>query len=97
MIHDFADRMTSPRDLPDTQKTFTVDRGADPSGIQGIWAEIGQDFMAAAEAGENPILIDETTDRTSADEPVIAVGNRPYNGANPPKYLNAEFNTLRRA
>ncbi len=97
VIHDFADRMTSPRDLPDTQKTFTVDRGADPSGIQGIWAEIGQDFMAAAEAGENPILIDETTDRTSADEPVIAVGNRPYNGANPPKYLNAEFNTLRRA
>lgn len=34
------------------------------------------------------------TGTTSADCPLVAVGNRPYNGYNPPKYLNGEFNGL---
>ncbi len=32
------------------------------------------------------------TGTTSADTPLLAVGNTAYNGKNPPKYLNAEFN-----
>ncbi len=32
------------------------------------------------------------TGTTSADTPLVAVGNTAYNGRNPPKYLNAEFN-----
>ncbi|MGB9798197.1 MAG: hypothetical protein ACPLSK_06185, partial [bacterium] len=31
----------------------------------------------------------------SLNTPLIAVGNVPYNGSNPPKYLNAEFNWVR--
>ena len=34
------------------------------------------------------------TGTDSSREPVVAVGNRPYNGHNPPKYLDAEFNRL---
>lgn len=32
------------------------------------------------------------TGTTSANTPLLAVGNTKYNGKNPPKYLNAEFN-----
>ena len=35
------------------------------------------------------------TGTTSADTPLLAVGNTPYNGHNPPKYLDAEFNWFR--
>ena len=35
------------------------------------------------------------TGTTSADVPLVAVGNTPYTGKNPPKYLNAEFNTVK--
>ena len=31
---------------------------------------------------------------TSADMPLLAVGNVPLTGSNPPKYLNAEFNSV---
>ena len=31
---------------------------------------------------------------TSANMPMLAVGNTPLNGSNPPKYLDAEFNTV---
>ena len=34
------------------------------------------------------------TGSDSSAEPVVAVGNRSYNGHNPPKYLDAEFNRL---
>ncbi len=34
------------------------------------------------------------TGSDSSQTPVLAVGNRPYNGHNPPKYLDAEFNQL---
>ena len=35
---------------------------------------------------------DAGTGTTSLDTPLKAVGNTDYNGNNPPKYLNAEFN-----
>ena len=34
------------------------------------------------------------TGTTSATTPLVAIGNQPCTGKNPPKYLNAEFNWL---
>lgn len=39
-------------------------------------------------------LFTEATGKTSADVELTAVGNVPYNGKNPPKYLNGEFNYI---
>lgn len=39
-------------------------------------------------------LFTEATGKTSADVALTAVGNVPYNGKNPPKYLNGEFNYI---
>ena len=48
----------------------------------------------AMERGEVPALCTTGTGTTSADMPLLAVGNVPMNGTNPPKYLDAEFNFL---
>ncbi len=54
----------------------------------------GTNAIALSE-GNIPGIKTEATGKTSIDVPIIAVGNVPYNGSNPPKYLNAEFNYVK--
>ncbi|MGQ9730247.1 MAG: hypothetical protein ACUVX8_03155 [Candidatus Zipacnadales bacterium] len=91
VLHEYAPRMTADRPVSESGPFFEIDRDADARGLQGIWAAIGDDFLAAIEAGKYPVLVSSALNANSADQPVLAVGNRPYNGHNPPKYLNAEF------
>lgn len=93
-LHEFAPRFTQPRDIPQPNVWLDVDRDADARGLQGIWAAVGRPFLAAIDQGKVPGLRGGGEGATSADTPVIAVGNVPYNRSNPPKYLNAEFNHL---
>lgn len=58
------------------------------------WQIYSEQYLALVEAGKRPHVRTAGTRTTSADCPLTAVGNRPYNGHNPPLYLNAEFNTL---
>ncbi|MBM3498065.1 MAG: hypothetical protein FJX74_05280 [Armatimonadetes bacterium] len=92
VLHEFSAPMTAGRGpyWPDVQ--LRVDRDADARGMQGIWAAVGGEFLAAIEAGKRPALAPAAGPGSSSADPVIAVGNRPYGGSNPPKYLNAEFN-----
>lgn len=94
VIRELSGPLTAERVRPPGEPQFRVDRDADAEGMQAMWGEIGEDFLAAAEAGKFPALVGDGETATSADEPVLAVGNRPYDGSNPPKYLNAEFNRL---
>ena len=94
VIHEFSGPMTSEREPIDPGTIFDIDRDADARGLQGIWAAVGEEFMDATERRRFPSLRHPGEGLTSAEEPVVAVGNRPYNGSNPPKYLNAEFNVL---
>jgi hypothetical protein len=94
VIHELAPQMTTERPEPGPIVEFRVDRDADARGMQGIWARIGADFLAAVREGRHPVLVSDGHGQTSAARPVVAVGNRPYDGSNPPKYLNAEFNRL---
>jgi len=68
-----------------------VDRDLHPRGYSQIRARHEKQYLAAVEAGKSVILVTEATGTHSANVPLVAVGNRPYNGNNPPKYLNAEF------
>lgn len=57
---------------------------------QVLWKE----HKKAEESGKTICAITEATGTTTATVPLIAIGNVPFNGKNPPKYLNAEFNFI---
>jgi len=58
------------------------------------WETYGQQYLQAVAQGKLPKLRTAGTGSTSADCPLLAVGNRPCNGANPPKFLNAEIGVV---
>jgi hypothetical protein len=94
VLHEFSGPMTAERAIPPGDVRLKVDRDADARGLQGIWSAVGEAFTSAVRDGKFPVLVGDGEGATSADQPVIAVGDRPYDGSNPPKYLNAEFNRL---
>lgn len=71
--------------------TITIDRDLHPRGYSQIRARHEKEYLDAVDAGKSVALRTEGTGTNSANTPLVAVGNRPCNGHNPPKYLNAEF------
>lgn len=51
----------------------------------------GEKYVKAIKRGRIPGIKTDATGKTSLNVPLLAVGNTPYNGSNPLKYLNAEF------
>jgi len=68
-----------------------TDRDAHPNGLTGIYAATKDAFWAAIDAGKTPGLKTAGTGTDSANCPLLAVGNTPCTGSNPPKYLDAVF------
>jgi len=90
----FAERLkkSQPRREPDT--FFVIDRDKHITGFAGLYASLSGDYVTALESGKSLGLKTEATGTTSADTPLVAVGNTACTGHNPPKYLNAEFNRI---
>ncbi len=74
---------------------LTIDRDRYVTGYAGIYGACSGPYVEEFVVGKAPGLRTEGTGTDSADTPLVAVGNMPCNGNNPPKYLNAEFNFLR--
>ncbi|MFQ6099247.1 MAG: hypothetical protein ACE5O2_16060, partial [Armatimonadota bacterium] len=91
-ILDNAKALTAQREIPEPDYWITVGRDATCLGLPGIYKAVQEPFWRAIEEGKFPGLRSEGTGTTSANTPMIAVGDVPYTGSNPPKYLNAEFN-----
>jgi hypothetical protein len=72
-----------------------IDRDLHPSGYAGVWQRAKAAYLSARQAGRPVIIKTEATGKTTADMPLVTVGNIPYNGSGPLKYANAEFNFLR--
>ncbi len=70
---------------------LTMDRDAHPAGVPGIYDRLKDEYWALRDQGNAPGLKTEATGTTSATCPLVAIGNVPYNGKNPPKYLDAYF------
>ena len=68
-----------------------IDRDNHPDGISGIYTAVQDAFWKAIAADHTPGLRTRGTGTTSADCPMLAVGNTPCDGANPPKFLDAAF------
>lgn len=72
-----------------------VDRDAHPGGYWHIAFHEGWEACRRARlAGKVLGVRTAGTGTTSASAPLVAVGNVPCHGSNPPKFLNAEFNEL---
>lgn len=71
-----------------------IDRDAYPDGLGGIYNKAEAEFWDAVSKGFTPGLKTAGTGTTSANCPLIAVGNTPCNGSNPPKYLDSSIETL---
>ena len=95
LLDQYGPRMKTPRDYPKPDTWLSIDRDAHPGGYWHITFNQGKDaYRQARSQGKNLGLRTAGTGTSSANCPLIAVGNRPYSGKNPPKYLNAEFNWL---
>jgi len=70
---------------------LTFDRDAHTNGLSGVYTALKDQFWAAIEAGSTPGLKTEGTGTDSTNCPPLAVGNSPWRGSNPPKYLDAFF------
>lgn len=70
---------------------FTMDRDATPDGVHGIYRRLQRDFWNAFAAGKRPGLRTGAAGRDSRNVSLIAVGNRPFHGQNPPRLLDAVF------
>lgn len=93
LLQQYAQKLKTPRSYPKPETWFTVDRDAHNGGHWRITFNEGAEaFREAAAQGRQLGIRTPGTGTTSADTPLLAVGNTKYNGRNPPKYLDAEFN-----
>jgi hypothetical protein len=95
LIRDYGPRFKAPRDKPVPSEWFTFDRDAHAGGYwRAAFSEGAAAYRAAAKAGKTLGVRSPGTGTDSANVPLVAVGNVPCDGTNPPKYLDAEFNRL---
>lgn len=95
LIEQYGPPLKTARQWPTATVWFDMDRDAHAGGYWYASFHNGRDaYRRAAEAGQQLGIRTAGTGTTSANTPLVAVGNRPCTGKNPPKYLNAEFNWL---
>ncbi len=73
---------------------LTFDRDAHTNGLTGVYSSLQEEFWGLVAKGKTPGLKTEATGTDSATCPLIAVGNRPCTGQNPPKHLDACFDAV---
>lgn len=70
---------------------ITIDFDAHPLDAWDYYAPL---YLKLLEGGKSPYIKTDGTETNSLNAPLVAVGNVPYNGRNPLKYLNSEFNYI---
>ncbi len=82
---------------PDSKPVDTwlvFDRDSHKNGLTGIYSALEGAFWTAVTEGKTPGLRTEGTGTDSTNCPPVAVGNVPWTGSNPPKYLDAFFDVV---
>ena len=70
---------------------ISIDRDADARGMLALWQRLGNDYITARKHGRPVRLETAGTGKDTAGMPLVQVGNVPYRGAGPLKYVNAEI------
>ncbi|MDR2849228.1 MAG: hypothetical protein LBW77_01600 [Verrucomicrobiota bacterium] len=95
LIRTYGPLLRTPRAKPVPDEWFTFDRDAHAGGYwRAAFHEGAAAYRAAAAAGRTLGVRSPGTGLDSANVPLVAVGNVPCDGTNPPKYLDAAFNRL---
>lgn len=94
VIREYACRFTESGSAGPVTDWITIDRDRRADGLYGIYEQTQQDFWNLMGNGRTPGLKTDGTGTTSANCPLVAVGNTPCNGSNPPKYLDAAFDSV---
>lgn len=93
VFQEYAKQFKSSRDERSPNEWFTLDRDSHAGGNWHIIFHDGAEaYRQAVKAGKTLGVRTPGAGKTSGDAPLLAVGNTKYNGRNPPKHLNAEFN-----
>ena len=95
LIRTYGPLFKQPRAKPKAAVVFDYDRDAHAGGYW--WTAFHEGAAAYRAAVRQGKMIEVRTRGTGTDSgnvPLVAVGNVPCNGSNPPKYLDAEFNQL---
>ena len=91
VIRRYARAFAARRTRSEPKHWIAIDRDAHPGGLPAIYERVKEEFWAAADRGDFPCLRHDGQGTTSADCPLVAVGNVPCTGHNPPKHLNGLF------
>ena len=91
-LQKLASAYKAPRERKPADTWIEIDRDVEVSGIAMMWRKHWDEYVKALDEGKTPGLRTKGTGTNSSNVPLVAVGNTPLNGHNPPKYLNAEFN-----
>jgi hypothetical protein len=95
LIRDYAARFKAPREKPQLDAWFAFDRDAHAGGYwRAAFHEGAAAWRAAADERKSLGVRTAGTGKDQTSAPLVAVGNVPCDGTNPPKYLDAEFNWL---
>ena len=94
VIRQFSEEFINGPDAKPVDRWIEIDRDAHPDSVAGIYETVKDDFWKAAYFGKTPGLRTLGTGTDSTDCPMVAVGNTPCNGSNPPKYLDAAFDSV---
>ncbi len=91
-----GDWFKSQGDVPKADREVIVDPDLNAGGYNYVCDEfLWKENKKAEEKGEYIKAVTEATGTNTITAPLIAIGNVEYNGTNPPKYFNAEFNTVK--
>jgi len=96
ILEKYAPLMKTPRNRPKADEIVTIDRDGHSGGYWYLAFYKGKDqYAELRKQGKMMGIKTAGTGTDSANTPLLAVGNTRYNGSNPPKFLNAEFNYLK--
>ncbi|MCK5804425.1 MAG: hypothetical protein KAI66_16425 [Lentisphaeria bacterium] len=95
LVREYADKYKAPRSRPASTVWFDYDRDAHAGGYcRAAFHEGAKAYATAAANGQMLGIRTRGTGTNSVNTPLLAVGNVPCNGRNPPKFLDGEFNHL---
>ncbi len=93
-IREHAETFMNGPDAKPVDHWIVFDRDQFANGMPGVYEAVQEEFWMAIDEGRTPGLRTEATGTDSATCPLVAVGNTPCNGSNPPKYLDGFFDIL---
>ena len=95
LIREYGIRLKTPRVKAQPSVWFEFDRDAHAGGYwRAAFNEGAAAYRAASKEGKTLGVRSAGSGMDSATVPLVAIGNVPCDGTNPPKYLDAEFNFL---